>query len=235
MAKAYAHKFARVTISGSMHNGAEQWSTGFQMGSPTVDMTGVNAPGAQNISTAWAAFFQNPVCKFSQYYNTKQIKVALINVDGTTDVDEVDYFDYSTPIEGGGGLTSVLPPQVSLAATLTSDNQRGLASKGRMYLPGVAQQIDGINGKLPAAYRDTLATQLKTFLDAVNTAAGVTGKLVLASAGHKQKTLDANGQPQYLAGRTAWVTGCRVGDVLDTQRRRRNGLTETYTSKVLAP
>jgi len=37
-----------------------------------------------------------------------------------------------------------------------------------------------------------------------------------------------------LNARNDYVETIRIGDVMDTQRRRRNGLTETYTSKVLA-
>jgi hypothetical protein len=196
-------------------------------------MTAVNAPGAQSIATAWSTFWTTPANKFSGQYFTKQVKCALINEDGTTDLDNIDYYDYPAAVAGGGGGIQ-LPPQISLAATLTSDRQRGLAAKGRMYLPGVAEGIDGPTGKLTSTFRDTLATNFKTFLDSVNTASGVSGKLVLASAGHKTTTLDANGQPQYLAGVTAWVTGCRIGNVYDTQRRRRNAFNEAYASRVLA-
>jgi hypothetical protein len=233
MAKAYAHKWVRVTISGTMHFASEQWSTSFQMGSPTADMVDAQAPGAQSIATAWNTFFTAAANKISNQYFTKQVKCALINTDGTTDIDSIDYFDQSG-VSGGNVTDNPLPPQISLAATLTSDNQRGLASKGRMYLPGICAPVEAATGKLSSTYQNTLATNFKAFLDAVNTAGGASGKLVLASAGHKTTTLDANGQPQYLAGRTAWVTGCRIGNVYDTQRRRRNDFIESYVPKVLA-
>ena len=231
MAAAYAHKFARVTISGTCLNGAEEWSTGFQMGSPTVDIVDVVAPGAQNIGAAWQSFFGLAANAFSSSYKTTQIKVAAINTNGTTDTDKIDYYTFPTPISGGGSAT-LLPPQISLAATLTSDNQRGLASKGRMYLPGINTAVQTTDGHLISSYVATLTTNFKTFLDAVNAAQGTSGKIILASKGHKV----ANSNPvEYLAGRSAWVTGCRIGNVYDTQRRRRNGLVETYEARVLAP
>jgi hypothetical protein len=233
MTAAYAHKFARVTISGTCLGGAEEWSTGFQMGSPTVDISDVQAPGAENIGLAWETFFETAANGFSSSYKTTQVKVAAINTNGTTDTEMIDYYTYATPITGGG-TTAVLPPQITLAATLTSDNQRGLAAKGRMYLPGLNIAVQNTNGQLISSYVVTLATNFKTFLDAVNVAAGTSGKLILASKGHKQTTLDENGQPQYLAGKSAWVTGCRIGSVYDTQRRRRNGLVEAYEARVLA-
>jgi hypothetical protein len=196
-------------------------------------MTGVNAPMAQSIATAWQTFFTTAQNSFSSNYKTTQVKCALIDTGGDTNVDEIDYYDYPTAISGGGS-SAASPPQVTLSATLTSDNQRGLASKGRMYLPGINQAVDGATGKLASTFVTTLANNFKTFLDAVNTGTGVSGKLVLASKGHKTDQLDAEQQPIYLGGITAWVTGCRIGDVYDTQRRRRNDLIEAYQSRVLA-
>jgi hypothetical protein len=234
MAKAYAHKWVRVTISGTMHNAAEQWSTSFQMGSPSADMVDAQAPGAQSIATAWSTFWTTSANKFSYQYFTKQVKCALINEDGTTDVDAIDYYDYPSPLGGGYNTTGPLPPQIALAATLTSDRQRGLASKGRMYLPGISESIEPATGKLATTYVTTLATNFKTFLDAVNTAGGASGKVVLASAGHKGAPPAPGEPPLYAGGVTAWVTGCRIGNVFDTQRRRRNDLLEAYQTRVLA-
>lgn len=231
MPAAYAHKFARVTISGTCLNGAEEWSTGFQMGSPTTDISDVQAPGAENIGAAWQTFFTLAANAFSSSYKTVQVKVAGINTDGKTDVDMIDYYDFPTAISGGGTAT-VLPPQITLAATLTSDIQRGLASKGRMYLPGINTAVQTTDGHLISSYVATLSNNFKTFLDSVNTAAGTSGKLILASKGHKIPGPIPN---DYLGGVSAWVTGCRIGNVYDTQRRRRNGLTEAYETRVLAP
>lgn len=233
MSADYAHKFVRVTISGTCFNGTEEWSTGFQMGSPTADMVGATAPGAQSIATAWQTFFTTAANSFCSQYKTTQVKAALINTDGKTDLDSIDYYNYPTPITGGGSVFP-LPPQITIAATLTSDNQRGLAAKGRMYLPGINFPPATATGKIDTASIGTLATNFKAFLDAVNTGSGVSGKVVLASKGRKQAGVGTDGQPLYLGGRTAWVTGCRIGDVYDTQRRRRNGLAETYVTRVLA-
>lgn len=229
----YAHDFVRVTISGTCFSGAEEWSTGFQMGSPTVGMSGVSAPAAESIAAAWETFFELASNSFSSGYKTTQVKCALIRTDGTTNVDEIDYYSYPSPISGGGSVFP-LPPQITLAATLTTDNQRGLAAKGRMYLPGLNMPIANATGKLDSGAVLGLTSGFKTFLDSVNTGPGVSGKVVLASKGRKSDALDADGQPIYLGGRTAWVTGCRIGDVYDTQRRRRNGLNETYQTAVLA-
>jgi hypothetical protein len=230
MAADYAHKFVRVTISGTCFGGAEEWSTGFQLGSPTADMVGASAPAAENLAAVWETFFETPANKFSSAYKTTEVKCALIDTDGKTDLDNIDYYTYPTPLSGGY-TSNVLPAQITLAATLTSDNQRGLASKGRMYLPGINEPISDTTGKISDTFQATLATNFKTFLDAVNAAVDVPGDLVLASKGHRDKTAPT---PTWIGGQTAWVTGCRIGNVYDTQRRRRNGLAETYEARVLA-
>jgi hypothetical protein len=229
---AYAHKIAKVTISGTCYGGTETWSTGFFMGSPTTDVVGVNAPGSQSIATAWQTFFTTAVNSFSGEFKTVQVKTALINADGTTDLDEIDYYTYPSPIAGGAGAAT-LPAQIALAATLTSDNQRGLAAKGRMYLPGIQAPVSGSTGKIASATVGNIATGFKTFLDAVNVGTGTSGKVILASKGRKQAG-EVGGDTIYIGGVSAWVTGCRVGDVYDTQQRRRRQLPETYTTRVLA-
>lgn len=233
MSSDYSHKFVRVTISGTLLNGAEEWSTGFQLGSPTADMVDAQAPAAESIATAWQTFFTSGPAYVSSSCKTTQVKLALINTDGKTDVDAIDYYTYPAPIAGTGPAVPY-PPQITLAATLTSDFQRGLASKGRMYLPGLVHTISADSGKIEGPSQANLATAFKTFLDSVNTGAGVPGKVVIASKGRDSKQKGPDGQPIYLGGRTAWVTGCRIGDIYDTQRRRRNGLAETYVTRVLA-
>jgi len=230
---AYAHKIAKVTISGTCFNGSEVWSTGFFMGSPTTDVAGVNAPGSENIAAAWQTFFTHSNSWIPSSYKTVQVKTALINTDGTTDLDEIDYYTYPAAISGGGA-GGPLPPQLTMAATLTSDNQRGLAAKGRMYLPGVSIGVTSTSAKAAANLVGPLTDNFKTFLDSVNTAAGTSGKVILASKGRRQAN-QVNGDTIYIGGLSAWVTGCRIGDVYDTQRRRRNQIPETYIARVLAP
>jgi hypothetical protein len=233
MAADYPHKFARVTISGTCAGGAEIWNTGFNMGSPTADITGVPGAAAENIATAWTTFFTAFNNSFSNKYKTTVVKVAAINANGTSDTAWQSFYTYPTPLAGGGS-TQALPPQITLAATMTSDKQRGLASKGRMYLPGLNAGINGDNGRIDSGFVGTLATAFKTFLDSVNSAADTPGNVILASKGHRDKSVIPPAPPVWFAGEAAWVTGCRLGDVYDTQRRRRDSLAETYAARVLA-
>ena len=233
MAAAYEFKFVRCTISGTTFGGIEEWSTGLQLGHLGTDVSSVSPGHAAIIGGYWATFMTNGAHQISNAWRVTQVKLALINTNGTTDEENIDYYTYPTVVTGAQGGTPWVP-QITLAATITSDFQRGLAAKGRMYLPGVNSGIDATTGKLGSTFTNTLNTGFKTFLDAINSNSTLPYNVVLASKGHKTDTLDSNGHPVYENGRQALATGCRIGDVYDTQRRRRNGLVEVYNTKVLA-
>jgi hypothetical protein len=94
-----------------------------------------------------------------------------------------------------------------------------------MYLPGYAGGVDG-GGKVESSIVSGIATNLKTFFDSMTSDADIPDQLILAAKG--------TGPVPALTAQNDYVETLRVGDVVDTQRRRRNGLNETYTSRVLA-
>lgn len=228
----YAHAVNRVTISGTCFGGAEEWSTGFWMGSEGADAGDPNG-AAEAIAGHWRVFFELAANSISSGYLTTQVKVAQhIAETEATDLSMVDFYDVS-PVMDGGGTTVSMPAQTSLVLTLTSEIQRGTGSKGRMYLPGVNSSVTGTTGKLLSSFVLNFSATLKTFADSVNADANVPDSIILASRGTKT-TLLPGGDIIYINPHNKLVTGLRVGDVYDTQRRRRNGLTEAYSTQVLA-
>lgn len=181
--------------------------------------------GAAAVADSWETFFSNVSTNISNQFKCEGVKLAAIKTDGKTDLDNVQTHYYQTAISGG--IASAYPPQLSLVATLQSDIPRGLASKGRMYLPGVAAAITAATGKLDVGYTNAMTLQLKTLFDDINSSFDAGGTVVNASFGRK-------GDLGYGVGITAPITSVRVGDVYDTQRRRRNGFNETYSSQSLA-
>lgn len=228
----YAFNVNRVTISGSCFGGAEEWSTGFWMGSETAD-AGDPQGAAEQIAGYWRVFFELAAHGVSSGYITTQVKVAQhIAETEATDLQSVDFYTVS-PLMDGGGTSGALPAQISLAMTLTSELQRGTGSKGRMYLPGINLAVQGTTGKLLSSVTDTLRTGLKTMFDGINADADIPDRVILVSRGNKLVTVPG-GDITYINPVNKNVTGLRVGDVYDTQRRRRNGLTEAYSTAVLA-
>lgn len=217
MAGQFAHKVNKYTISGTSYSGGEIWSTGFYMGSESADAGLPNEAGLGDIDTAWKTFFQSAQVKCGTNWTTTQIKGVQLLTTGVTD-DGTQVYRAISPTYNGTGSSMKMPPQVSLCATLTTAVSRGLASKGRMYLPGVSIPIfdDGRISTTDAGY---VATQLATFLSACNASTNLPGSVILASKGKK---------PLYIDGLNRVVTNTRVGNVYDTQRRRRDALVETY-------
>jgi len=104
----------------------------------------------------------------------------------------------------------MLPFQCATVITLltASATRHG---RGRFYLPPLAASFL-LNGKLNSSAMTALDTAWTAFFDSLNTD-GV-NPVVRNRTGHISTP----------------VTGARVGDVIDTQRRRRNKLVETYTA-----
>lgn len=223
MPKPYAHKVNKVTIYGSTFGGQEIWTTGFYIGSVGADASVPSESTAAAIKTAWATFCGATDVVMGYLWKTEGVKVAHMNANGTTDLDAVVNSPYTTPVVGNSGQIGY-PPQISLVATLLADNGRGLAGKGRMYLPGIAAGLDA-TGHIGGTQNQNIANRLKDFLGAVE-ASFDGGQIINAS----------HGRAPFL-GSTAvnrYVTHVRVGNVYDTQRRRRNSLVESYATAALA-
>jgi len=224
----YAYKVNHVTVSGTAFNGLEQWTCGFYLGKAAADAEDPNG-WAELVSTKWQTLWNGGgSTMFASTYKTTQIKVSQMLPDGTTDLEAIDYYTYPSPIAGGG--SAIFPAQIALAITTTSQIQRGLASKGRMFLPGLTFGIDSATGKLTSGTMTAIGNTMKTFYDGLNVLGA--DDIILASHGHAVKT--GGVITSYTGAVNAKVTGCRVGDVYDTQRRRRDDLVESYTARTLA-
>jgi hypothetical protein len=219
----YAHVVNRVTLSGTMFGGAEQWSTGFFLGQENAGAADGSTAAATAILDAWRVFFESSTSYVSLQYVTTQCKIAKIDANGNTVSDQVYYAYPATTLDGQQG-TNPHPPQCTVALTLQSDRPRGLASKGRMYLPGISAAI-GSNGKISTANRDTIALNMKTFFDSIHASIDVPNQLILAAKG--------TGPFPALTAQNDYVETIKMGDVVDTQRRRRNGLVESYKQETL--
>ena len=219
----YAHKVNRVTFSGTSWGGAEEWSTGLWLGEENADAAAPTAAAATACLNAFAAAMQHGQAKISNSYSLTMCKIAAINTNGTTDTANVQYAYPAGSVTGN--ITDVkLPSQCSIVLTMLSDRPRGLASKGRMYLPGIAQMPTG-DGKLDWQIVGAMATVWETFFNAIRASADVPNTPILAAKG--------TGAFPELTAQNDYIQTIRIGNVVDTQRRRRNGLSETYTSKTL--
>ena len=116
-------------------------------------------------------------------------------------------------------FTPVLPssvtyqaPQLSLAASLLTAAKRGIASRGRIYPPPTSFTVSStgrVNGQVVRDATTVLVRDLNNFpgLDTTDARVVVLGK----------------------DGSFRSVTAVAVGDVIDTQRRRRNAVREQFS------
>jgi len=222
---AYANAHVKVTIFGTSCDGGEEWSTGFRMGQEDSGggNFGIGEGWLEEVLPLWQTFFTASLNGINNNWKTVGIKAAIILPDGKTDLANVKTLAYASPISGGNGGTR-FPPQVALVAQLAAASPVGLGAKGRMYLPGVCHAVN-TNGHISVTEGQNIANNLRTFLDGCETATNSPGFVINASKGRP-------GVP-FTAPVNRRVTSVRVGSVYDTQRRRRNGLTEQYWSASL--
>lgn len=118
------------------------------------------------------------------------------------------------PVFGAGSVTK--PLQTALVASLRT-GKPGRSYRGRIYFPALGADIDGSTGRLSTAVIEGLSEDIGQWLHDV----GQAGSFVL-------RTLAAPcvvSKRQNVINRVLTVA---VGDVLDSQRRRRDGLVEAY-------
>lgn len=141
------------------------------------------------------------------------VKLSPISPDGKLAASS-SYLSFKTPIAGTNSA-GMLPPQVSIATTFKS-NVPGRRGRGRMYLPAVMTGTAAVSGTVGSSARTALGNAGRALLNNVDSfALGVRYALVVTSAAN----------PRYVLPNQV-----RVGDQFDTQRRRRNGVRETYTN-----
>jgi hypothetical protein len=93
-----------------------------------------------------------------------------------------------------------------------------------MYLPGIQQGLDA-TGHAGGTFNQTLATNMANMFEEIGSSFDSPGALINASHGRDV------GLGAGMVNRP--VTHIRVGNVYDTQRRRRNGLVESYATSEL--
>lgn len=224
----YAFDVWRVSIIGKAYSGLEDWTTGFYIGHEDADSGVPVQQDADAIKARWQTFFTASTGGvFPNNLTTTAIKITHIDAaTGHAIPVNTVYSYYSTPIAGNGSGAISLPAQCTLAVTMTSSIARGLGAKGRMFLPQVGGQVASSDGKISTTIQTNTKTGMQTFFNGINTDLGIRGDVILASRGRTTGVT---------AGVNKQVTGVKVGDIIDTQRRRRNNLVEVYASATVTP
>lgn len=204
-----------LSLSGALRGG-ETWSMGFRM-------TGMGFDGPQAGEEAALAEL---VTRIQTWWGTQNvmgagvwlgtIKYNNINMSGKYTFPYTVRHDFPTQLSSASTCTH--PNQVAMVATLETGQTRGLAHRGRIYLPLPPMPV-GTDGKISEANATGAAATVKGLLDTINAAPG-SGRVLIGS--------------KVGVGAFRNVTGVSVGRVLDTMRSRRTSLTEGRMTAALA-
>jgi hypothetical protein len=212
------------SFGGSILNGQEIWqnnirfSYSYGLAAPGVD----EAQVLEELMADLVSYYPNAPWNGGLGYGTGCVlewgKFNRIAPDGSyQDGGNTVRQDLSPFIQTSGGPPS-FAPQIALAVSWTTDRTRGLANKGRIYIPMPAVTPDA-SGQIPPALRQSIATNWAQLLADFNNEPGL-----------DTTTMTAMVVSGVRDGAKEQIRGVRVGSVLDTQRSRRNALVETYTT-----
>lgn len=149
----------------------------------------------------------------SSIADLRYVKCNMIGTDGKYSNPTVTHrFDYTSV--GVGGASSSMPITNTLAFSWSTALMRGPGSKGRIFPPIACASVIAGSDVAAATSISGAVTSAKALLT------------VLASSSTTQATpIVASGVNAALTP----ITGVRIGNLIDSQRRRRNAVNETYT------
>ena len=194
----------------------ERWSIGLRLsrvgpgGSQQIDEDRA-APIFDAIATFWAGNFG-----VGRQAALDLIKLNTIGPDGKY-LQPYTVLRELSPVVASGGTPSPFPPQVSCVVTLETGQNRGLAARGRVFLPAPMATVQS-DGRMAVADRDAISAGARALVNTINTAASP-DRVIVAS--------------DVREGAIRQVTAVSVGLVLDTMRSRRTSLQEDRASVVV--
>lgn len=143
------------------------------------------------------------------------VRTEYIDVAGR--LDQAAEVVLTTPVAGGGAATK--PFQTAIVTTLET-GRPGRSYKGRLYWPALGAAIDAGTLRVATANTAALAGQVAQLLADIATAAPGDEEVVPAVVSQTSNVATA-------------VQQVSVGNVLDTQRRRRDALEEARSVAVI--
>lgn len=217
---AYSEPFIKLSFGGTV-SGEDVWSNALSLGSPETGVTqaAFNALEPQQFESALRTAYMGAQ-GMASYETVSWIKLAYIGEDGKY-IGEPKIYDFNVPGQGSGSFN--VPPQDSIVISHLTEAKRGLAYRGRTYLPAGFGDATA-NGKLSSATINTILTKFTTFFNAINTITTTTTGLPI------KVIVNSN----VRSGMSRYVTALSVGNLVDTQRRRRNRLSEAYVDAALS-
>lgn len=206
--------YVRVGIQGAS-TGGEVWSI-----NPVFDPSGEFPGGVDqtNLDTAAKAIANiSPGGVLKVYLSDLMVGTAA-RVEVRDDVtDELIGLSVQGPTSAWAGSGTAKMPLQAAAVFSLRTNTPGASGRGRLYWP-----VPGVTllstGRMGGASHTTAITEMKTYLMAIRSALASAFPAIGFDLAVRSKTTKT----------TPHVTRIQLGDVVDTQRRRRDKLIESY-------
>jgi len=221
----YTVQHLLINFHGAMPGG-EIWSVGFRTQAAAPDLTALQ-PYADYAADAWRVIASgggsfdamNPI-----QVTFVGCTVRLIGVDGKT-VAQAE--GLPTAPSSGSNSAPGLPNQCAITVSLLTA-RAGRSYRGRVYLPALTVGALSTTGRLSADVQGFAVDFVHAMIGALNGTFTPTGVVPPVPATRYRIAIESktSGQPP------APVTLVRCGDVIDTQRRRRDKLSETYLNRL---
>jgi len=192
--------------------GNEQWSCGLRMVSVSPSTAAYTSGMHDIVRDAVTAYHSSDQVYLSPRALLSFVKLNAIGIDGQYE-EETTNERVIADVPGGGVVSQTPANQICHVVSLTTGYSRGAAHRGRFYLPLPTNAIDTA-GVISASSAGQVGTATDTFLASLN---GASSDWKVAVMSRKSG-----------AATNRLVTGCEIGRVYDTQRRRRRSLVEGY-------
>lgn len=218
---AYPYDFIKFTFGGQLAGNNEIWTCGFHIGKANSDVGAgqflaleAELPALGALVRAYVA---DTTMRIPSGASVQWIKLALIGKDGKYIREPLEYI---LPTAGSGGNPQGYVPQASTVVTLVSAKFKDPGKYNRFYLPAASPSGTG-SYRLTAQQIADMSARSAQFLGDVHEAIY-----------HEADTLTIKAVSQNVS-QYYDVVYARVGDVLDTQRRRRNKIAENYSDTAI--
>lgn len=196
----------RSDFQGTLH-GIEEFQHGMHWS--TSDST---AGLASDLAAAWLTFLNDTTV--NTWWPTG-VQWSQVNVSelGATPSAPIVTSAQASIADGGASADPGLPPQNTPCISLTTSTA-GSRARGRMFLPAPDTTVLTTAGRLNSTFRGQIIAALDTFFATMS--GNAASAVVVSAVGGVYTTYP--------------VTTIRLGDVMDTQRRRRNAIAEVYST-----
>lgn len=228
----YPNRWVRWSFGGYYFTN-EEWACTLSMGSPggsgevpvtDADWWSICDGNITGFETLVKAFVAAPTSMFSAKASLVWVKGAVLNEAGKYVGTRAPAYHELTTAQPGPAVP--LPPQNALVLSLMTAVARGPGHSGRIYVPAGSRDSGIIDdtGHITYSGLPNFLSELKKVIDGMN----------LFKLGANQSSLRV-AVVSGVAAASYPVTQLRVGNVYDTQRRRRNKVEEAYSKLTVNP